>query len=95
MVSKLTSGANGRVFTPDALRELAPAEKQEEEPLAYVRLEGLGKIPYADVKRPKPIMDLVATDEETENTEVGFFVQGSRIKAALHHSAQNLSCFSA
>ena len=66
LVHKITQGANSRDFTPDALRDLAPAEKSEEEPLAYVRLEGLGKIPYSDIKRPKPLMDLVASPKDNE-----------------------------
>lgn len=65
-MNKITNGSNSREFTPDALRDLAPSEKTEEEPLTYVKLEGLGKIPYSDVKRPKPVMDLVASPNNAD-----------------------------
>ena len=79
LVHKITQGANSRDFTPDALRDLAPAEKTEEEPLAYVRLEGLGKIPYSDIKRPKPLMDLVASPKDSEaDMEVRDFIFARR-----------------
>ena len=58
-------------FAPPALRELARDEKTGGVPnapgragengsggQAYVALEGLGKIPFSNVRRPKPLMDL-------------------------------------
>lgn len=59
-------------FAPPALRELARDEKtggalnapgrgdggQGGGGQAYVALEGLGKIPFSNVRRPKPLMDL-------------------------------------
>jgi hypothetical protein len=48
------------MFAPDALRDLAPAEKLGAEPAVYVKLDGLGKIAYSSIKRPRPLMDLIA-----------------------------------
>ena len=59
-------------FAPPALRELARDEKTGGAPnapgrgdgggagggQAYVALEGLGKIPFSNVRRPRPLMDL-------------------------------------
>lgn len=59
-VNMLTNGSNRRLFAPDALRDLAPAEKLGAEPAAYVKLDGLGKIAYSSIKRPRPLMDLIA-----------------------------------
>jgi hypothetical protein len=51
-----------RQFAPDALRDLAPAERAGGEPAAYLKLEGaLGRQTFSDIKRPRPLMDLDQT----------------------------------
>ena len=65
-VNRHTNGANQRVFAPDALRDLAPSEKLGAEPAMYVKLEGLGKIAYSNIRRPRPLMDLVAEPLDAE-----------------------------
>ena len=58
--TKRTGGAhNPPFFAPDTLRELAPAERAGGEPASYVKLEGLGKIPFSNIRRPKPLMELL------------------------------------
>lgn len=59
-VHKHRAGRNTRWFTPEGLRELGPNEKVGTEPTAYVKLEGLGKIPFSNIRRPRPLMDLEA-----------------------------------
>ncbi|CAL8464049.1 g3584 [Coccomyxa elongata] len=69
-VNKHRAGRNTRWFTPEGLRELGPSEKVGMEPMAYVKLEGLGKIPFSNIRRPRPLMDLEAkqpaSDEDGE-----------------------------
>ena len=58
---------NARQFAPHALREAAPGERAGPAVGAnFVQLEGLGKIPFSNVRRPKPLMDVSA-----EAAEVG------------------------
>ena len=45
-------------FAPTELRELAPTEKAGSDSVSYVKLEGLGKIPFSNIRRPKPLMDV-------------------------------------
>lgn len=62
-VNKHTNASNQSSFAPDALRDLAPSEKLGAETAMYVKLEGLGKIAYSNLRRPRPLMDLVAEPE--------------------------------
>ena len=48
---------------------MAPTERLGAEPLAYVKLEGLGKIPFSSIRRPKPLMDVALADETPEEEE--------------------------
>lgn len=59
-MNKHTNDSNRRMFAPFALRDLAPSEKMGSEPASYVKLDGLGKIAYSSIKRPKPLMDMIA-----------------------------------
>ncbi len=59
-MNKHTNDSNRRMFAPFALRDLAPSEKVGSEPTSYVKLDGLGKIAYSSIKRPKPLMDMIA-----------------------------------
>ncbi|KAK9847108.1 hypothetical protein WJX84_012013 [Apatococcus fuscideae] len=82
-VQKHGRNRNPRDFAPAALREMAPTERLGGEPLAYVKLEGLGKIPFSNIRRPKPLMDVAMTDEssasdEEETETIGTVVQGVR-----------------
>ncbi|KAK9844491.1 hypothetical protein WJX74_003138 [Apatococcus lobatus] len=81
-VQKHGRNRNPRDFAPAALREMAPTERLGGEPLAYVKLEGLGKIPFSNIRRPKPLMDVAMTDEssasdEEETETIGTVVQGA------------------
>ena len=58
-----------RGFAPAALREMAPTERLSGEPLAYVKLEGLGKIPFSSIRRPKPLMDVASSEASLEEEE--------------------------
>ena len=59
-INKHRGQRNAHLFAPEALRDLAPSERVGAEPAMYVKLEGLGKVAYANLRRPKPLMDLVA-----------------------------------
>ena len=49
-----------RFFAPDLLRDAAPAGRAPaHEDAAYAKLEGLGKIPFSNIRRPRPLMDLM------------------------------------
>lgn len=48
-------------FAPNQLRELAPTERTGSDSVSYVKLEGLGKIPFSNIRRPKPLMDVDPT----------------------------------
>ena len=49
---------HSRLFAPNELRELAPTERTGSDSVSYVKLEGLGKIPFSNIRRPKPLMDV-------------------------------------
>lgn len=49
---------HSRLFAPSELRELAPTERTGSDSVSYVKLEGLGKIPFSNIRRPKPLMDV-------------------------------------
>ena len=52
---------HNRQFAPNELRELAPTERTGSDSVSYVKLEGLGKIPFSNIRRPKPLMDVDPT----------------------------------
>jgi len=56
---------NLKSFAPEAVRELAPTEKLAPDEVAFVKLDGLGRVPFSNVRRPRPLMDL-AQAEPTE-----------------------------
>jgi DNA topoisomerase 2-associated protein PAT1 len=45
-----------------AVRELAPTERMAADEVAFVRLEGLGKMPFSNIRRPRPLMDVSPED---------------------------------
>ncbi|KAK2080813.1 hypothetical protein QBZ16_000667 [Prototheca wickerhamii] len=55
---------NQRLFAPDTVRELAPTEKLSGDQVSYVDLEGLGRVPFSNIRRPRPLMDVPADDSE-------------------------------
>ncbi|KAK9831530.1 hypothetical protein WJX81_006306 [Elliptochloris bilobata] len=55
---KHRGGRNARWFAPEGLRELPPAERIGAGAATYVALEGLGKVAHANIRRPKPLMDV-------------------------------------
>ncbi|GAB4820628.1 hypothetical protein N2152v2_007674 [Parachlorella kessleri] len=63
---------NRRTFAPESVRELAPTEKVAPDQVAFVRLEGLGKVPFSNIRRPRPLMDLnPPQDSQAEETDTG------------------------
>lgn len=53
---------NLKSFAPEAVRELAPTEKLAPDEIAFVKLDGLGRVPFSNVRRPRPLMDLAQAD---------------------------------
>ena len=45
-------------FAPETLREVAPQAKEARAPTAFVTLEGLGRVPFSNIRAPKPIVDM-------------------------------------
>jgi hypothetical protein len=39
------------------------------EPTAYAKLEGLGKVPFSNIRRPRPLMDLDGPGERLPRDE--------------------------
>ena len=54
-------------FAPCALRELAKAASSQVT-TAFVQLEGLGKVPFGNVRRPKPLLELALASELKSGT---------------------------
>lgn len=72
-ISKYYDGKNNDVFAPESVRELAPTEKVAAENIAFVKLEGLGRVAFSNIRRPRPLMDVSIesvnrTIEEREDT---------------------------
>ncbi len=63
-VYKYYGQRNARQFAPHALREAVPGERVGPVSGGFLQLEGLGKIAYSNVRRPKPLMDV--SDEAVE-----------------------------
>jgi DNA topoisomerase 2-associated protein PAT1 len=40
-------------FAPETIRELAPQAKEARAPTAFVTLDGLGRVPFSNVRAPK------------------------------------------
>ncbi len=45
-------------FAPETLRDVAPQAKEARAPTAFVTLEGLGRVPFSNIRAPKPIVDM-------------------------------------
>lgn len=61
-VFKYYGKRNKRGFAPETVRELAPTEKVAPDEVSFVRLEGLGRVPFSNVRRPRPLMDVTPED---------------------------------
>ena len=60
---------NKGTFAPESVRELAPTEKMAAESVAFVKLEGLGRVAFSNIRRPRPLMELsVGSSGEDANT---------------------------
>ena len=59
-LNKHFKGCNVRWFAPERIRELAPSERGPAGAATFVSLEGLGRIPFSNIRRPKPLMDVGA-----------------------------------
>jgi DNA topoisomerase 2-associated protein PAT1 len=70
-VSKYYDGKNSDVFAPESVRELAPTEKVAAENVAFVKLEGLGRVAFSNIRRPRPLMDvsIESVNKATEDRE--------------------------
>ena len=51
-------------FAPETLREVAPQAKEARAPTAFVTLEGLGRVPFSNIRAPKPIVDMRGDGEK-------------------------------
>ncbi|EEH58067.1 uncharacterized protein MICPUCDRAFT_67350 [Micromonas pusilla CCMP1545] len=50
-------------FAPSELRELAPQAKEARAPTAFVTLDGLGRVPFSNLRAPKPLLDVSGKGE--------------------------------
>lgn len=72
--------ADLRFFAPDTLRDAAPAGKSgAHEGAAYAKLEGLGKIPFSNIRRPRPLMDLMEK-QPGEQDEASLALQAESLR---------------
>jgi DNA topoisomerase 2-associated protein PAT1 len=51
---------NARRFAPEHVRALAPTARAAAGEIAHVRLDGLGRVPFSNIRRPRPLMDVVS-----------------------------------
>ncbi len=68
-VNKHGGGRNARWFAPERIRELAPSARGDRGAATFVSLEGLGKIPFSNIRRPKPLMDIRDDDPAEVHSE--------------------------
>ena len=59
---------NIETFAPESVRELAPTEKVASESVSFVKLDGLGRVAFSNIRRPRPLMEL-SIDSSTEETD--------------------------
>ena len=57
-------------FAPGALRDLGCAERSGKTEIKFAELEGLGKIPFSNLRTPRPLLD-IADDQEPEPFDSG------------------------
>lgn len=55
---------NKRTFAPESVRELAPTEKMAPDEVAFVKLDGLGRVPFSNIRRPRPLMDVHSHEDK-------------------------------
>ncbi len=90
-VYKYYGQRNARQFAPHALREAVPGERVGPVSGGFLQLEGLGKIAYSNVRRPKPLMDVsaeaaeVCSSRPTTAAIASAIAVGIRCVAALLH----------
>lgn len=60
---------NKETFAPESVRELAPTEKVAAESVSFVKLDGLGRVAFSNIRRPRPLMDL-SVDASQNGTEL-------------------------
>jgi hypothetical protein len=77
-INKHFKGCNARWFAPERIRELAPSERGERGAATFVSLEGLGKIPFSNIRRPKPLMDVGTTPGDQVGQRCSFCSHRSR-----------------
>ena len=89
-VFKHRSGRNLGWFAPDRMREIGPTEKVGMEQTAFAKLEGLGKIPFSNIRRPRPLMDL----EPTQPKEEEVWLLSQTFTTLLYHAICGSKAFS-
>lgn len=67
-VNKHYQQRNAQHFAPQHLRSAMPNEKSGQAGTSFVQLQGLGKIPFSNVRRPKPLMEFTPGGENPEVT---------------------------
>lgn len=80
----MDKNVGGRFFAPDALRELAPAERAAHEPQAYAKLEGLGKIAFSNIRRPKPLMEVAAARSDSPASSSSSAAGSNQVYACMY-----------
>ena len=61
---------NKKTFAPESVRELAPTEKVTPDEIAFVKLEGLGRVPFSNIRRPRPLMEVAPEDSRSETNGI-------------------------
>lgn len=92
-VFKHRAGRNVGWFAPDKMRDIGPTEKVGMEQQAFAKLEGLGKIPFSNIRRPRPLMDLEPPKQPKEEEVCllyAFCTMRYSTESRLHASSQLL-----
>eukprot|EP00803_Ostreobium_quekettii_P004730 evm.model.scf_1219EXC.2 EVM.evm.TU.scf_1219EXC.2 scf_1219EXC:12761-18077(-) len=58
-------------FAPSGVRDLGGSEQPGSSDVKFVQLEGLGRIPFSNLRTPRPLLDITAADDGEETKEGG------------------------
>ncbi len=61
---------NKALFRPETVRNLDPTQRAEQGAATYVKLSGLGKLALSNIRRPRPLMDIRASEVRRRDADV-------------------------
>jgi len=52
-------------YWPQTIREVLPQEKTGQVPVVHIQLEALGRLPFSNISRPRPLLDVQGAQDST------------------------------